>query len=122
MNETDERKTQMMEEKLYRQVLDETYARVDRAFEAVDPDLAEVTISQGALTVLYKEKLRLILTPQPAVRQLWVAFHDRGWHFDWDASRGTWLDDRGLGVDVLALVEETTRDTVGVPIHIARAA
>ena len=59
----------MLEEKAYRQLLDDTFARVDRAFEDVDPDLAEVTISQGALTVLFNEKLKLMLTPQPAVRQ-----------------------------------------------------
>jgi CyaY protein len=109
-----------LDEKRYRQLLDDTFARVDRAFEEVDPDLAEVTIAQGALTVLFHEKVRLMLTPQPAVRQLWVAFRDRAWHFDWNAARGAWLDDRGLGLEVLALVEDTTRETVGVEIRVAR--
>jgi iron-sulfur cluster assembly protein CyaY len=109
----------MIDEKTYRDLLDDAFARVDRAFETVDPDLAEVTISQGALTVLYNEKLRLMLTPQPAVRQLWVAFRDRAWHFDWDAARGAWLDDRGLGIEVAKLVEDTTRETAGVEIEIA---
>jgi CyaY protein len=109
----------MLDEKLYRDLLDETYARVDRAFEDVDPDRAEVTIAQGALTVLYNEKVRLMLTPQPAVRQLWVAFRDRAWHFDWDGARRAWMDDRGLGIELHALVEETTRDNAGVTITIA---
>jgi CyaY protein len=109
----------MMDEKIYRDLLDDAFARVDRAFETVDPDLAEVTISQGALTVLYNEKVRLMLTPQPAVRQLWVAFRDRAWHFDWDAARGAWMDDRGLGIEVAKLVEDTTRETAGVAIEIA---
>ena len=69
----------------YRHLLDDTYARVDRAFEDVDPDLAEVSISQGALTITFFEKQRLMLTPQPSPRQLWVAFRDRAWHFDWSA-------------------------------------
>ena len=108
----------MIEEKLYRKLVDETYARVDRAFEHVDPDLAEVTISQGALTVLFQEKLKLMLTPQPPVRQLWVAFRDRAWHFDWDAGRAAWLDDRGQGLELSKLVEDTTRDTVRVEVRI----
>ena len=77
-----------MDEKRYRHLLDDTYARVDRAFEDVDPDLAEVSISQGTLTITYLEKQRLMLTPQPSPRQLWVAFRDRAWHFDWNEARG----------------------------------
>ena len=108
----------MIEEKLYRQLVDETYARVDRAFEDVDPDLAEVTISQGALTIVFGERLRLMLTPQPPLRQLWVAFRDRAWHFDWDAARGAWMDDRGQGIELAKLVESTARDTADVQVRI----
>ena len=108
----------MIDEKHYRHLLDETYARVDRAFEDVDPDLAEVTISQGALTVLFNSTLRLMLTPQPSPRQLWVAFSVQAWHFDWDAARGAWMDDRGLGIELMELIEKTTREAVGAEIRI----
>jgi len=110
-----------MDEKTYRHLLDETFARVDRAFEAVDPDVAEVSISQGSLTIAFFEKQRLMLTPQPSPRQLWVAFRDRAWHFDWDAARGAWLDDRGQGIDLFALIEWTTREVGNVSVEIARA-
>jgi CyaY protein len=108
----------MIEEKLYRKLVDETYARIDKAFEDVDPDLAEVTISQGALTIAFGERLKLMLTPQPPVRQLWVAFKDRAWHFDWDATRGKWMDDRGQGNELQRLIEDTTSDLVKVAIAI----
>jgi CyaY protein len=111
----------MIEEKLYRKLVDDTYARIDRAFEDVDPDLAEVTISQGALTIVFGERLKLMLTPQPPVRQLWVAFRDRAWHFDWDAARGAWMDDRGLGIEVAKLVEDTTRETAKVDVNVEPA-
>jgi len=111
----------MIDEKSYRKLLDDTYERVDRAFEDVDPDLAEVTVAQGALTVLFNEKTRLMLTPQPSPRQLWVAFRDRAWHFDWDAARGAWMDDRKLGIELARLVEDTTREAAGVELHIAAA-
>ena len=71
-----------IDEKTYRQLLDDTFARVDRAFETVDPDVAEVSLSQGTLTIAFFEKQRLMLTPQPSPRQLWAAFRDRAWHFD----------------------------------------
>jgi iron donor protein CyaY len=110
-----------IDEKLYRNLLDDTYARIDRAFEAIDPDLAEVSISQGSLTIVYRETTRLMLTPQPSPRQLWVAYRDRAWHFDWDGTRRAWLDDRGQGVELLALLETTTREAAGVDVRIDRA-
>ena len=109
-----------IDEKRYRHLLDDTFARVDRAFEDVDPDLAEVSISQGTLTITFFEKQRLMLTPQPSPRQLWVAFRDRAWHFDWDETRRAWMDDRGEGIDLVDLIETTTRDVAKVSIRIAR--
>lgn len=112
--------TMTMDEKAYRHLLDETFARIDRAFETVDPDAAEVSLSQGTLTITFLEKRRLMLTPQPAVRQLWAAFRDRAWHFDWDPSRGDWLDDRGQGIEVCGLIERTTNEVTGLTVRIVR--
>jgi iron donor protein CyaY len=111
-----------MDEKIYRHLLDDTFARVDRAFEAVDPDVAEVSVAQGTLTITFFEKQRLMLTPQPSPRQLWAAFRDRAWHFDWDQARGSGFDDRGQGIELLALIERTTREVANVSVEIARGA
>ena len=108
----------MLDEKQYRRLLDETFARIDRAFENVDPDLAESNVSQGALTVTMQGGQRLILSPQPSPRQLWVAFRDRAWHFDWDEAQSRWLDDRGQGVEVMALVAQMTLEAAGVKLDL----
>jgi CyaY protein len=107
-----------LDEKTYRHLLDDIFARIDAAFERVDPDLAEVSLSQGTLTIAYPGTLRLMLTPQPSPRQLWVAFRDRAWHFDYDQATARWLDDRGQGIEVCQLIEETTRATAGVEVRI----
>jgi CyaY protein len=109
----------MIEEKIYRQLVDDAFARIDAAFEDADPDLAESTSSQGTLTILYQGKLRFILSPQAPVRQIWAAFKDRAWHFDRDAG-GKWIDDRGRGIELYRLVEDITREAVGVDVKIAR--
>jgi len=109
-----------LDEKRYRDLLDDTFARIDRAYESVDPDVAEVSLSQGSLTLTFFEKQRLMLTPQPSPRQLWVAFRDRAWHFDWNEERRAWLDDRGQNVELLDLVERTTREVGSVEVRIAR--
>ena len=108
----------MLDEKTYRHLLDETFARIDRAFEAVDPDLAESNLSQGALTITMRGSQRLILSPQPSPRQLWIAFRDRAWHFDWEAERRCWLDDRGQNIEAMELVATLTREAAGVSVTI----
>jgi CyaY protein len=109
----------MIEEKQYRQLIDQVFHQIDAAFEPVDPDLAECTVSQGTLTILYQGKLRFILSPQTPVRQIWAAFKDQAWHFDRDAQSGRWLDDRGRGIELYQLVQDTTRQVVGEVVSIA---
>lgn len=108
----------MLDEKTYRRLLDETFARIDNAFDAVDPDLAESNLAQGALTITVKGGHRLILSPQPSPRQLWIAFRDRAWHFDWNEARKCWLDDRGQNIEALALVGDLTRESSGVALKL----
>lgn len=103
-----------MEESQYRRLIDETFDAIDRAFETVDPDVAESVVGQGTLTVTFADGKRLILSPQTPVRQLWVAFRDRAWHLDY--RDGVWLDDRGQGIELRALVKQITRDQSGLAL------
>jgi iron donor protein CyaY len=108
----------MLEEKVYRRHLDDTFTRIDRAFDTVDPDLAESNLAQGALTITMRGVHRLILSPQPSPQQLWVAFRDRAWHFDWNEGGQKWLDDRGQNIEVLTLVAELAREAAGVTVKL----
>jgi iron donor protein CyaY len=107
-----------MEEKLYRQLVDETFRRIDAAFESVDPDLAESTFSQGTLTIVFREKQPLILSPQAPTLQIWAAFRDRAWHFGLQARGKDWVDDRGQGIELFALIEDLARTAAGVTVAI----
>jgi iron donor protein CyaY len=107
-----------MEEKQYRQLVDETFRRIDAAFESVDPDLAESTFSQGTLTIVFREAQELILSPQAAMLQIWAAFRDRAWHFDLQPGGDGWIDDRGQGIALFALVEDLARAAAGVTVTI----
>lgn len=112
----------LIEEKVYRRLVDEVFARIDAAFADADPDLAESTLSQGTLTITFPRGLRFIVSPQTPVRQIWVAFRDRAWHFDLDRAANLWRDDRGAGVELYDLVERTTRETAGVEVRVLRPA
>ena len=106
----------MIDEATYRQRAEETMKRIDAAFEDVDPDLAESEFSQGTLVVTFAQKLKLIVSPQAPVRQIWVAFRDRAWHFNEDPASHRWLDDRGQGVELFGLVASIAREQTGISI------
>jgi CyaY protein len=107
-----------MEEKQYRQLVDEAFRRIDAAFENVDPDLAESTFSQGALTIVFRETQQLILSPQAPTLQIWVAFRDRAWHFGLRPEGDGWVDDRGQGIDLFGLIVDLAHTAAGVSVTI----
>lgn len=108
------------DERAYRQRVDEALAKLDKAFENVDPDLAESDFSQGTLVITFKQAHKLILSPQAPLRQIWAAFRDRAWHFGLDSAsagdRGCWMDDRGQGIELFALVASLAREHASVEL------
>jgi CyaY protein len=107
----------MMNESEYRQRVDEVMRRVDIAFEDIDPDLAESDYTQGSLVVTLRQALKLIVSPQTPLRQIWGAFRDRAWHLN--LTDGRWLDDRGEGVELFALVASIVREQAGVALPLS---
>ena len=106
----------MMNESDFRRYADEAMDSVDAAFDEVDPDLAEADRSQGALVITFRQSHKLILSPQAPLRQLWLAFRDQAWHFGRDERAGRWLDDRGHGVELLALIAQLASQHAGVSL------
>jgi CyaY protein len=105
-----------MNEAAYRQRVDALLSQLDAAFENVDPDLAESEYAQGTLVVTFRQGHKLVISPQAPLRQIWAAFRDRAWHFGLDEASGRWLDDKGQGVEIVALVASLARDHAGVAI------
>src|SRR5262249_37865597 len=105
-----------MDEKAYRNLVDATLAHIDAAFADADPDLGEGSISRGGRTSGCRGGVRGIVSPQPPVRQMWLAFKDRGYHFNWDGER--WRDDKGEGLELYALIADLTRATSGVAVDL----
>ena len=108
-----------MDESTYRRLVDDTLHHIDDAFAEIDPDLAESSISQGALTILFPGGLRAIVSPQPPVRQMWLAFRDRGYHFDWDPGGKRWLEDRPERRDLYEVLRTITREVAGLDVQLA---
>jgi len=107
-----------MDEQAYRSLADATFRTIDDAFAEVDPDQAESSLSQGALTIVFPGGVRAIVSPQPPVRQIWLAFRDRAWHFDYDEKTRRWHDDRGQGIDLFEQLASIASEAGGVTVKI----
>lgn len=96
------------------------FGTIDRVFENIDPDIAECEQSQGALTIQFADRSRCILSAQPSVRQLWVALASRGtaYHFDFDTTTQTWLDDKGRGIELIQFLEGFVKEQTGLSIQL----
>ncbi len=105
-----------MTEAAFRQSVDELLARLDAAFADADPDLAESDYAQGTLVVTFRQAQKLVISPQAPLRQVWAAFRDRAWHFRRDEPSGRWLDDKGQGQELIALVVSLAREHAGVAL------
>ena len=109
---------EQMSEAEFRALAGKIYARIDEAFEAVDPDDAECEISQGALTIILPDGARWILSQQPPVRQLWLAVASlgRAYHFDYDASRNLWIDSKAPERELLSHLIALLRDNAHIDV------
>jgi CyaY protein len=106
----------MMSEKQFRERLGELFGRIEKAFDSVDPDQVECTVSQGALTLLFADGTKCILSGQPSVRQLWMAVAAQGvaFHFNFEEESGTWMDDKGRGIEATAYLAQYVREKAGL--------
>ena len=107
--------SRMITETEYRMKIQATLERLEKAFDGVDPDIAEASIQFGALTIVYGGTHKCILSAQPSVRQLWLALASQGTavHFNWDAAQEKWLDDKGLSIEVIQYLRDFFKKTIG---------
>lgn len=94
-----------MTEAEFRRIMQTTLDGIEKAFESIDPDVAECEQALGSMTITFADRSRCILSAQPSVRQLWLALAAKGTahHFIWDGAR--WLDDKGKGIELLSFLE-----------------
>ncbi|MBI3991683.1 MAG: iron donor protein CyaY [Candidatus Lambdaproteobacteria bacterium] len=113
-------RAEQMSESEFRTLAGKIYARIDKAFEAVDPDDAECEISQGALTISLPDGAKWILSQQPPVRQLWLAVASlgRAYHFDYDTVRDVWIDDKAPERELISHLSTLLRDNARIDVSL----
>lgn len=83
----------------------------------VDPDLVDVSSSDGVLRLDLKDGVRVVVNSHRAARQIWMAAVSSAWHFDYDDADGRWRAGRTgeeLRETLVAIVKE--RVAISLPI------
>lgn len=108
----------MLDDKLYRTLVSQAFEQIQVAFEDVDPDLAECESIQGAITVTLASRSKLVVSPQPSVRQIWlaVASEAKAYHFDYQADGQKWLDDKTGELELFAEIAKAVEKATGQKI------
>lgn len=62
---------------------------IEDAFADVDPDVCEISSSDGVLKLDLRDGTRIVINSHRAARQIWMAAVASAWHFD-PVSPGRW--------------------------------
>jgi CyaY protein len=96
----------------FRRLSDDCLAEHARWAADFDPDELDFREIDGVLTLEFADGARFVLNRQAGSRQMWYAAGARAWHYDWDAARGAWLDDRD-GHELGANLRRTVAEKLG---------
>ncbi|HUO04504.1 MAG TPA: iron donor protein CyaY [Candidatus Binataceae bacterium] len=83
-----------MDDKQYRKAVDECFSRVAKRLEDFDPDEADYSTMDGAVTIEFSDGDKFILSRQSAAHQIWLAAGAHGYRYSWDEGRNVWIDDK----------------------------
>lgn len=79
-----------LNEQQYHQLIDELQERVEIVLEDADLDL-DIENAGGVLVIRFANDTQVILSRQPALKQLWLAAKSGGYHLDYDIINQQWL-------------------------------
>jgi CyaY protein len=102
-----------MDEQHFRHLADETFRRILDGFEAIDADDADLDTAGNTINITFRGGKRCVVNTQAAVRQIWLAGGQSGWHFSYDESSRRWLHDKGNGDELFATLARLTHDAIG---------
>ncbi|MFC3608164.1 iron donor protein CyaY [Stutzerimonas tarimensis] len=79
-----------LSEARFHDLVDSTQQAIEDVFDDSDLDV-DLENSAGVLTIEFDTGSQLIISRQPALRQLWLAARAGGFHFDYNDENGCWL-------------------------------
>jgi CyaY protein len=111
------------EEKDYRRQVSAIFERILKKIDPLDPDVIEAENVQGAVSITIQRRIKVVVSPQPPVRQIWLAIAAKGiaFHFDFDRMKKCWMDDKGTGVELISRLEAELSQLSGVSVSLGES-
>ncbi len=106
-----------MDEQGYLRAADACIERVAKWLEPYED--IDVMAGGGLVAMEFEDGAKFVLNRQSAAHQMWLAAGARAWHYDWDATRDVWVDDRD-GHDLYARLAEVVGGKLGQALAPAR--
>jgi CyaY protein len=100
----------------FQNIAEETIEAIQNAIEesGVDIDYDEV---DGVLELEFDNDSKIIFSKQEPLKQLWVAAVSGGFHFNFDAKRGTWICDSGDREELYAMLSRLATEQGDVEVE-----
>jgi CyaY protein len=105
-----------MDESTYYRHAKSAFTKVEDALDALEEGAVDFERSGDVLTIVFANGKKCVLNTQRPTRQLWLAADARAWHFSFDEARGTWLDDKGQGIELFAQLSRIVEAQFGKPL------
>jgi CyaY protein len=100
----------------YQKLADKAFRRIERALADIDPDDVDCELAGDVLTLTFKGGAKCVINTQRPTRQIWLAATSRAWHFTYDPATERWMDDKGQGTELFALVGESVKKASGIDV------
>ncbi len=108
-----------MDEATYLRLADEAFRTIGDAFEDIDPDAIDCEAAGDVVTLTLRGGKKYVVNTQRPTRQIWLAAAARAWHFSYDERSRRWLDDKGTGDELYAVLARVVREGAGVDVTFA---
>jgi CyaY protein len=105
-----------MDEPSFDRVAREEIRHIEDAFADIDPDLVEVTSSDGVLRLDLRDGTKIVINSHRAARQIWMAAVASAWHFDPGAD-GKWVAAKS-GEELRATLCRLLRERIGLELRL----
>jgi len=103
-----------MDEASFDKAARDELSQLEDAFSDIDPDLVEVSVSDGVLRLDLRDGTKIVINSHRAARQIWMAAIASAWHFD-PGGDGRWRAGKS-GEELHATLAKLLRERIGVEV------
>ncbi len=99
-----------MNESDYYKLVDHTLEQLQDALDKIEVDF-DYEISAGMFIFEFENGVKIILSRQTPLSQLWLATPSGAYHFNYDASKQEWLEEKTTETLFLVLSQHCSKQT-----------